>query len=84
VVNGAGWQPLYDLRLQEEEGQPWLELGYLAEVTQQTGEIWQDMQLSLSTARPALAGRIPELDPWYIRPQPPVVPLPAPRAAAAG
>jgi uncharacterized protein (TIGR02231 family) len=79
VVTGAGWKPLYDLRLLEEEAQPALEVGYLAEVQQRTGETWQDVQLSLSTARPALASRLPELEPWYIRPQPPVVPFPAPR-----
>ena len=81
VVGGAGWQPLYDLRLQEEAEKSWLEVGYLAEVNQHSGEAWQDVNLSLSTARPALTGWLPELDPWYIRPQSPVVPFPAPRSA---
>jgi len=70
VVAGAGWQPLYDMRLLETEegGQPTLEIGYLAQVTQQTGEDWDAVALTLSTARPALAETLPELDPWYIRP----------------
>ena len=69
VVSGAGWQPLYDMRLLEENEQPpVLEVGYLAQVTQQTGEDWTDVALTLSTARPALAETLPELEPWYVGP----------------
>lgn len=68
VVSSAGWQPLYDMRLLEEGDRPVLEVGYLAQVTQRSGEDWPDVALTLSTARPALAGTLPELDPWYIGP----------------
>lgn len=68
VITGAGWSPLYDLRLSEGEGETALEVGYLAQVSQQSGEDWQDISLTLSTARPALAARLPELEPWYIEP----------------
>jgi uncharacterized protein (TIGR02231 family) len=68
VVSGAGWQPLYDMRLLEENEEPMLEVSYLAQVTQHTGEDWSNTALTLSTARPALAGMLPELDPWYIGP----------------
>ena len=78
VVSGAGWKPLYDLRLGEEAGRPALEVGYLAQVTQQSGESWDDISLTLSTARPALASTVPELEPWYIQP----VVRPVPRAAS--
>jgi uncharacterized protein (TIGR02231 family) len=67
VVSDAGWRPLYDVRLLEDEP-PVLEVGYLAQVTQRTGEDWSDVALTLSTARPALAGTLPELDPWYVGP----------------
>jgi uncharacterized protein (TIGR02231 family) len=84
VVQPAGWQPLYDLRLAGGA----LALTYLAEVTQSTGEDWIGVSLTLSTARPALALVIPELDAWYLAPRP--VPVAksfsaaqAPRAAAA-
>jgi uncharacterized protein (TIGR02231 family) len=76
VVFGAGWQPLYDLRLLQDEKKPVLDLHFLAQVTQNTGEAWQDVALALSTARPALSGKIPELDPWYIAPL--TLPAPAP------
>jgi uncharacterized protein (TIGR02231 family) len=76
VVQPARWQPLYDLRLTGAD----LELSYLAEVAQSTGEDWAGVALTLSTARPALALVIPELDPWYLAPRPePVV-----RAGGAG
>jgi len=62
VVSNGGWQPLYDLRLTEAT----LELTYLGQVTQRTGEDWNDVSLVLSTARPALAAVLPELEPWYL------------------
>lgn len=83
VISGASWKPLYDLRLVEEGDKPSLEVGYLAQVSQQTGESWQDVPLTLSTARPALAGMLPELKPWYIQPYLPH-PVPPPQPAAAG
>ena len=75
VVSSAGWKPIYDFRLVEEGGSPALEVSYLAQVTQSTGEAWENVNLSLSTARPALASMLPELKPWYLRPYP-VVPTP--------
>lgn len=75
AVRPAGWQPLFDLRLLEAE----LETTYLAEVSQSTGEDWEGVELTLSTARPALALVIPELDPWYLAPQ--SAPVPQPKMA---
>lgn len=68
IVASAGWEPLYDLRLLDNAGEPSLEVTYLAQVTQNTGEAWESINLTLSTARPALAHTLPELDPWYIAP----------------
>jgi uncharacterized protein (TIGR02231 family) len=68
TVSEAGWQPLYDVRLLEEGERRVLGVGYLAQVSQRTGEDWTDVVLTLSTARPALAGTLPELEPWYIGP----------------
>jgi uncharacterized protein (TIGR02231 family) len=82
VVTGAEWRPLYDLRLLEagaddDKGGPMLEVSYLGQIAQTTGESWENVSLTLSTARPALTRTLPELDPWYIRP------LPPPRMVAA-
>src|SRR5207244_1063068 len=66
---GASWRPLYDLTLDGER----LAVSYLAEVTQQTGEDWPAVELVLSTTRRGLHQVLPELDPWYIRREQPVV-----------
>ncbi len=79
VVNHAGWQPLYDLRLSGSN----LEVTYLAQVAQNTGEDWPNVALTLSTAEPALSLEVPELDPWYVAPRPPPVAL-AKRAMPGG
>lgn len=65
-VTGARWEPLYDLRVRDSDGVPEISLTKQAQVTQQTGEEWHDIALSLSTARPALASVLPELDPWFL------------------
>lgn len=70
MVQGAHWKPLYDLRLSDGA----LDVTYLAEVQQTTGEDWRNVPLTLSTAQPALALTVPELQPWYVMPRPPVSP----------
>lgn len=75
VVGNAGWKPIYDLRLLEKSGIPILEVSYLADVTQNTGETWDGVALTLSTARPALTSSLPELEPWYINPPEPIYPI---------
>jgi uncharacterized protein (TIGR02231 family) len=62
--------PLYDLRLLEDGSGQRLEVSYLAQVTQRTGESWDNVELTLSTAKPLASGRVPELDPWYLREAP--------------
>jgi uncharacterized protein (TIGR02231 family) len=66
-VHGASWRPLYDLVLDGER----LNVSYLAEITQETGEDWPEVALVLSTTRQGQSRTLPELTPWYIgRPQP--------------
>ncbi len=69
VVERASWQPLYDLRIDTDSRQ--LQLTYLAEITQRTGEDWNHVALTLSTAQPGLGNLPPQLNPWYVDwPQP--------------
>lgn len=63
-INGASWNPLYDLRVNTTTKQ--LQLTYLAEIRQQTGEEWSDVGLTLSTAQPNLGNLPPLLDPWFV------------------
>ena len=62
-VLNAGWTPTYDLRVRDLS-QP-LELGYKAQVFQYSGEDWNNVKLSLSTANPRKSGRTPDLQTWY-------------------
>jgi uncharacterized protein (TIGR02231 family) len=63
-TNGASWEPLYDLHVNTITQQ--LQLTYLAEIRQRTGEDWLDVALTLSTAQPNLGNIPPELKPWYV------------------
>ncbi|MEI6209928.1 MAG: DUF4139 domain-containing protein [Desulfuromonadales bacterium] len=86
VIGQAAWEPSYDVRLSPDVSTA--ELTFRAMVRQQTGEDWDNIDLTLSTARPATGGAPPELYPWHIsffRPQPPMqaemvmaAPAPAP------
>jgi len=89
LVMGASWHPQYDVRVQMagEQGEGEVEMTYVGMVQQSTGERWEEVSLSLSTARPSLAAVLPELDPWYLNVyMPPVHPLvaaPAPHILTA-
>ena len=69
-VPGASWKPLYDIRMLEG-AEPQVELSYLAEVIQSSGEAWDEVELTLSTAREHTLTTIPELDPWYLHAEQP-------------
>ena len=67
----ASWEPSYDVRLAASAKTA--ELTFRAMVRQQTGEDWNNVDLTLSTARPSIGGAPPELQPWQIslhRPRP--------------
>mmetsp|Transcript_17152 Transcript_17152/g.28679 ORF Transcript_17152/g.28679 Transcript_17152/m.28679 type:complete len:634 (+) Transcript_17152:95-1996(+) len=59
VVHNATWTPSYDLRINSESNE--LGLSYFAEVTQCTGEDWNDCRLFLSTSNPAIGSAPPPL-----------------------
>ncbi|MEG5000264.1 mucoidy inhibitor MuiA family protein [Microcoleus sp. B4-D4] len=75
VVTQARWTPLYDLRVNTTDNQ--INLNYLAEVNQNTGEDWTGVALTLSTAKPGLGTLPPKLQPWYIDILHPKSPQPA-------
>jgi len=77
LVMNASWRPQYDARVQVNDDQSTgeVELTYLGQVQQSTGEAWENVALSLSTARPSLAAVLPELKPWYLNVYTPPVPL---------
>lgn len=62
-VPDAGWIPAYDVRATDLAAP--LTLAYRANVFQFSGEDWNAVRLTLSTADPRLRGNKPELRPWF-------------------
>ena len=63
-VNEAGWLPYYDAKLTigSAEKQSAIEVIQRAEVMQSTGETWDNVALTLSTARPSGATSAPDIN----------------------
>ncbi len=60
----AGWQPIYDARLDVKTAK--LELVQYGSVWQRTGEDWGDVAITLSTAKPSRGAGLPKLHPNWI------------------
>ena len=64
LVEGASWYPMYDARVDlNNQKVEWI---YYGMIQQNTGEDWNDINLTLSTAMPLSVDRIPVLTPQYI------------------
>jgi len=79
AVRNARWTQLYDARLDTgaKDRKPALELVRRAEITQNTGEDWSNVALSVSTVRTARGGKAPDLNSLIVQYPPP------PRASAS-
>ncbi|NJK63888.1 MAG: mucoidy inhibitor MuiA family protein [Synechococcaceae cyanobacterium SM2_3_1] len=73
AMQQASWSPLYDLRVDAAADQ--LNLTYLASIQQWTGENWQEVELTLSTAKAGLGSLPPKLEPWYLDKAPAPIPM---------
>ena len=63
-TSGASWHPVYDARLDTNNGS--LELEQYGQVSQQTGEAWTDAELTLSTTQPAYGSEMPAIYVWAV------------------
>ena len=83
AVRNARWAPLYDARLDTggRDRKPSLELVRRAEITQNTGEDWSDVALTVSTVRTARGGSAPALNSLIVQYPTPLRPA-APANAA--
>ena len=64
LVRAASWYPMYDARVDlNNQKVEWI---YYGMIQQNTGEDWNDINLTLSTAMPMTVDRIPMLTPQYI------------------
>jgi len=64
IIRGATWTPQYDAFSQRKDKK--VALTYYGIVRQTTGENWEDVKLTLSTARPNQNARLPLLGTWTI------------------
>jgi len=64
VVPNAKWFPTYDLRV-NSINQP-LSIEYKANVSQESGEDWTNVNLKLSTGDPSQNMKKPVVDPWWL------------------
>lgn len=63
-IYDAGWQPVYDVRVDKLEAPA--NVNYKANVWQNSGLDWNDINVVLSTRNPVQNNTKPELNPWFI------------------
>lgn len=87
-VAGAGWQPLYDARLETRgDAKPVMHLVRRAQISQRSGEDWNNVELSVSTVRVQRGAQAPDVLAQRLRiyePPPIGIARPAARSAAPG
>jgi len=77
LVSGASWKPQYKMRAnKEDKGNVTVE--YLAAIVQQSGENWDSVQVTLSTAAPTLNAAPPDLSALAVVVVPTGSPMPMP------
>ncbi|MBM4171014.1 MAG: DUF4139 domain-containing protein [Ignavibacteria bacterium] len=64
IIYDAGWNPIYDIRV-DQIGKP-ANLFYKANINQNSGFDWNDINVVLSTRNPSLNNNKPELYTWYL------------------
>jgi uncharacterized protein (TIGR02231 family) len=64
LVNNASWQPKYSIRANDAGDRITVE--YDAELWQRTGENWNDVSMTLSTAQPQHSTAPPMPSPWFV------------------
>ena len=64
LVRDASWYPTYDIRAKDVNSPE--EIAYKANVSQNSGEDWKNVKLTLSTGNPSVSGNKPELGPEFL------------------
>jgi uncharacterized protein (TIGR02231 family) len=73
LISQAGWKPEYDARVNYEQQK--VELVCAGIVIQKSGQDWKGVEVTLSTSKPTISGKMPELKSWWLRPYAPPRPL---------
>jgi hypothetical protein len=74
MVASARWMPTYDVQLAADKNS--VQVSFAGQVSQESGEDWDDAKLILSTAVPATSLTFPKLYTWKIGEQERFVPTP--------
>ena len=77
ITSNASWYPLYDIRATDTKSP--VQLAYKAQVIQNTGYDWKNVNIVLSTSNPAVGGNKPELNNWFVDIYDPSTPKPVAR-----
>lgn len=64
LARQAGWNASYELRSTDTKSP--LQIVYKANIVQQTGVDWEQVNLRLSTSNPTQGGTAPVLTPWHL------------------
>ncbi|MBU1183485.1 MAG: mucoidy inhibitor MuiA family protein [Pseudomonadota bacterium] len=64
LINDSGWLPSYDIRVDRVNSPA--NLSSKADVWQQSGLNWKEVEIILSTRNPSLNNNQPEISPWFI------------------
>ena len=71
LVRNASWSPTYAIRANKDSTD--IQIDYDAEIFQRTGEDWNDVSITLSTAQPQDSVTPPMPRPWFVDIYEPVV-----------
>jgi hypothetical protein len=64
MVQEASWFPLYDIRAKDIKSP--IAITYKANITQQSGEDWENIKIAVSSANPSATGARPVITPWIL------------------
>lgn len=66
INKGISWQPVYDARVNLKDEK--IELFTYGLIKQMTGVNWENVNVSLSTAKPTVSGELPAIQSWFLIP----------------
>jgi uncharacterized protein (TIGR02231 family) len=64
VAGGLAWAPKYDIRVEGVDNK--INIDYLANIINESGEDWNNVKVKLSTADPLQSANLPSLKPWTL------------------
>ncbi|MFM8833938.1 MAG: mucoidy inhibitor MuiA family protein [Cytophagales bacterium] len=64
LVKNAKWFPSYDIRARDVQSP--INITYKANISQQSGEDWENVELTISSGNPMQSGERPFIQPWIL------------------